>query len=53
MIVVIALEACDSVAVTFVDPPFSEIEVSATANVTVGAASSSRIVRDLGEADTP
>ena len=46
MIVVIALEARDSVAVTVVDPPLSEIEASATASVTVGAASSSVRVKD-------
>ena len=41
---VASLEAWLSVADTVVEPPFSEIESSATASVTVGAASSSVIV---------
>ena len=44
MIVVAALDACESVAVTVVVPPFSLIALSASANVTPGAASSSSIV---------
>ena len=44
MIVVAALDAWLSVAVTVVAPPFSAIALSATASVTVGAASSSSIV---------
>ena len=43
--VVVALDACESVAVTVVAPPFSATEESATASVTAGAASSSVIVR--------
>ena len=44
MIVVAALDAWLSVAVTVVVPPFSAIALSATASVTPGAASSSSIV---------
>ena len=44
VIVVIALEARFNVAVTVVDPPFSEIDVLDNASVTVGAPSSSVIV---------
>ena len=39
-----SLDGWLSVAETVVEPPFSEIESSATASVTVGAASSSVIV---------
>ena len=52
--VVAALEGCDSVAVTVVEPPFSGIEEDATDNSTVGAASSSAMVNvTLDGADTP
>ena len=44
MIVVASLEGWLSVAETVVEPPFSEIESSASESVTVGAASSSVIV---------
>ena len=42
--VVAALDECDNVAVTVVEPPFSGIEEDASDNATVGAASSSVIV---------
>ena len=41
MIVVSSLDAWLSVADTVVEPPFSEIELSASVSVTVGTASSS------------
>ena len=54
VIVVAALDACESLAVTVVVPPFSAMALSVTASVTVGAASSSRIVSvTLAGAATP
>ena len=52
--VVTALDECDNVAVTVVEPPFSGIEEDATDNATVGAASSSAMVSvTLAGFDTP
>ena len=44
MIVVAALDGCESFAVTDVVPPFSEIDVAANTSVTEGAPSSSVMV---------
>ena len=52
--VVAALDGCDNIAVTVVEPPFSGIEEDATDNATVGAASSSAMVNvTLDGFDTP
>ena len=52
--VVAALDGCDNVAVTAVEPPFSGIEEDANDNATVGAASSSAMVNvTIDGFDTP
>ena len=52
MTVVSASDGCDSVAVTRVTPPFSEIDVGASTSVTAGT-SSSRVVTGTSSFASP